>query len=243
MDPHTSKRFDTEMEKLRSDVLAMGGLVEEQLARAVVALNDCENAELLALVKSREAEINAMQVDIDRQCMEIIVTRQPAGIDLRTLLTIGKVVTDLERIGDEAKKVARKAASLQGNERVTKMQFFEAVHAGELAQESLKRILNAFARLDVNEAITVYDADEAIDISFDVITRQIIGFMMEDPRCITAMLDVLLVAKAIERIGDHIKNISESVVQIVMGKDVRHTPMDEVKQELAESKKSQTSLA
>ncbi|MDR1529669.1 MAG: phosphate signaling complex protein PhoU [Burkholderiales bacterium] len=229
---HISKQFDVEMENIRSGVLTMGGLVERQLAGALHALGSEENIDLLTVVKAREKEINQMQVDIDHQCAQIIVRRQPAAIDLRTVLTISKVVSDLERIGDEAKKIARRAARLQGNDRLIKMQYFETIHAGELAQQALGRVLNAFARLDVNEAIAAYDSDEEIDIAFDVIMRQLIGFMMEDPRTISSGLDVLFVAKWIERIGDHAKNIAEAVVQIVMGKDVRHASLEEIKAEL-----------
>jgi phosphate transport system protein len=229
-----SKQFEIEMETIRSDVLAMGGLVEAQLARSVSALSEDENPELLEIVKRNEKEINQMQVDIDQQCAQIIARRQPAAVDLRVILTISKVVNDLERVGDEAKKIARKAAGLQGNERLTRMQYYETIHAGELAQAILHRALNAFARLDVDEAIAIYDADDEIDMAFDLVTRQLVGFMMEDPRTISSALEVLFVAKSIERIGDHAKNIAEAVVQVVMGKDVRHASLEEIKAKVAE---------
>jgi phosphate transport system protein len=143
-------------------------------------------------------------------------------------------VNDLERVGDEAKKIARKAAGLQGNERLTRMQYYETIHAGELAQAILHRALNAFARLDVEEAIAIYDADDEIDMAFDLVTRQLVGFMMEDPRTISSALEVLFVAKSIERIGDHAKNIAEAIVQVVMGKDVRHVSLEEIKAKVAE---------
>lgn len=229
---HTSKQFDVEIEMIRSDVLAMGGLVEQQFARALQMLGANEDIEFLTTVKMREKEINQKQVTIDHQCAQIIVKRQPAAIDLRTVLTISKVVNDLERIGDEAKKIAYKATRLQGNDRQARMRHFEVVHAGALAGRMLKRILNTFARLDVDEAVAVYDADEEIDLAFDVIMRQLIGFMMEDPRTISSGLDVLFVAKSIERVGDHSKNIAEAVVQIVKGKDVRHASLEEIRAEL-----------
>jgi phosphate transport system protein len=229
-----SKQFEIEMETIRSDVLAMGGLVEAQLARSVSALSEDENPELLEIVKRNEKEINQMQVDIDQQCAQIIARRQPAAVDLRVILTISKVVNDLERVGDEAKKIARKAAGLQGNERLTRMQYYETIHAGELAQAILHRALNAFARLDVDEAIAIYDADDEIDMAFDLVTRQLVGFMMEDPRTISSALEVLFVAKSIERIGDHAKNIAEAIVQVVMGKDVRHVSLEEIKAKVAE---------
>jgi phosphate transport system protein len=229
-----SKQFEIEMETIRSDVLAMGGLVEAQLARSVAALSEDENPELLEIVKRNEKEINQMQVDIDQQCAQIIARRQPAAVDLRVILTISKVVNDLERVGDEAKKIARKAAGLQGNERLTRMQYYETIHAGELAQAILHRALNAFARLDVDEAIAIYNADDEIDMAFDLVTRQLVGFMMEDPRTISSALEVLFVAKSIERIGDHAKNIAEAIVQVVMGKDVRHVSLEEIKAEVAE---------
>ncbi|MDR0251351.1 MAG: phosphate signaling complex protein PhoU [Burkholderiales bacterium] len=234
MTTHMSKQFEIEMETIRSDVLAMGGLVEAQLARSVSALSEDENPELLEIVKRNEKEINQMQVDIDQQCAQIIARRQPAAVDLRVILTISKVVNDLERVGDEAKKIARKAAGLQGNERLTRMQYYETIHAGELAQAILHRALNAFARLDVDEAIAIYDADDEIDMAFDLVTRQLVGFMMEDPRTISSALEVLFVAKSIERIGDHAKNIAEAIVQVVMGKDVRHVSLEEIKAKVAE---------
>ncbi|MCL2297349.1 MAG: phosphate signaling complex protein PhoU [Proteobacteria bacterium] len=234
MTTHMSKQFEIEMETIRSDVLAMGGLVEAQLARSVSALSEDENPELLEIVKRNEKEINQMQVDIDLQCAQIIARRQPAAVDLRIILTISKVVNDLERVGDEAKKIARKAAGLQGNERLTRMQYYETIHAGELAQSVLHRALNAFARLDVDEAIAIYDADDEIDMAFDLVTRQLVGFMMEDPRTISSALEVLFVAKSIERIGDHAKNIAEAIVQVVMGKDVRHVSLEEIKAKVAE---------
>lgn len=233
---HMSKQFDIEMEAVRSGVLAMGGRVEAQLVRAIAALSEDENPELLDTIKRHEKEINQMQIDIDHQCAQIIAKRQPAAVDLRMVLTISKVVNDLERIGDEAKKIARKAARLQGNERLTRIQYFDAIHAGELAQAILHRALNAFARLDVDEAVAVYDADDRIDVAFDVITRQLVGFMMEDPRTISSALEVMFVAKSIERIGDHAKNIAEAIVQVVMGKDVRHASLEEIRAEIAERK-------
>ncbi|MDR2710149.1 MAG: phosphate signaling complex protein PhoU [Burkholderiales bacterium] len=229
MTTHLSKQFEIEMETIRSDVLAMGGLVEAQLARSVAALSEDENPELLETIKKNEEEINQMQIDIDQQCAQIIARRQPAAVDLRIILTISKVVSDLERVGDEAKKIARKAAKLQGNERLTRMQYYDTIRAGELAQAVLHRALNAFARLDVDEAIATYDADDEIDLAFDLVMRQLVGFMMEDPRTISTALEVLFVAKSIERIGDHAKNIAEAIVQIVMGKDVRHASLEEIR--------------
>ncbi|MDR0247546.1 MAG: phosphate signaling complex protein PhoU [Burkholderiales bacterium] len=234
MTTHMSKQFDIEMETIRSAVLAMGGLVEVQLARSVSALSEDENPELLEIVKRNEEEINQMQVDIDQQCAQIIARRQPAAVDLRVILTISKVVNDLERVGDEAKKIARKAARLQGNERLTRMQYYETIRSGELAQAILHRALNAFARLDIDEAIAIYDADDEIDMAFDLVTRQLVGFMMEDPRTISSALEVLFVAKSIERIGDHAKNVAEAIVQVVMGKDVRHASLEEIKAKIAE---------
>jgi phosphate transport system protein len=228
-----SKQFDIEMETIRSNVLAMGGLVEAQLARSLLALSEDENPELLETVKRNEKEINQMQIDIDLQCAQIIARRQPAAVDLRIILTISKVVNDLERVGDEAKKIARKAVRLQGNGWLTRAQYYETIRAGELAQDVLRRSLNALARLDIEEAIAIYDADDEIDMAFDTVTRQLISFMMEDPQAISSALEVLFVAKSIERIGDHAKNIAEAIVQVVMGKDVRHASLEEIKAKIA----------
>ena len=234
MNEHTSKQFDAEMEAIRSGVLAMGGLVETQFRRAVEALRIAGDVDVVALVASDEQAINKMQMDIDQQCSQIIAKRQPAAIDLRMILTVVKIVNELERIGDEIKKIAYKAQQMQRPERLTTVRVHVITRAAGLAEENLQLALDAFARLDVNAAATVISNDEAIDAAFLAILRQLISYMMEDPRTITPALEIVFIAKSIERIGDHAKNIAEDVVHVVKGKDVRHATADQIRAELAE---------
>ncbi len=233
MSDHTHKQFDAEMEEIRSGVLAMGGLVETQLTRAINALKH-PDIDLIASVAADERAINQMQVSIDQQCSQIIAKRQPAAIDLRMVLTVVKVVNELERIGDEIKKIAYKAQQMQRPERLSNVRFHEITRAAELAESNLQLALDAFARLDVNAAAQVVSNDEAIDSAFLSILRQLISYMMEDPRTITPALEIVFIAKSIERIGDHAKNVAENVVHVVKGKDVRHATAEQIRAEVAE---------
>jgi phosphate transport system protein len=234
MNEHTSKQFDAEMETIRSGVLAMGGLVETQLRRAVDALRAPGEVDVVTLVASDEQAINRMQMDIDQQCSQIIAKRQPAAIDLRMILIVVKIVNELERIGDEVKKIAYKAQQMQRPERLTAVRLHDIARAAELAEDNLQLALDAFARLDVNSAATVVSNDEAIDAAFLAILRQLISYMMEDPRTISAALEIVFIAKSIERIGDHAKNIAENVVHVVKGVDVRHATAEQIRAEVAE---------
>ena len=233
MSDHTHKQFDAEMEEIRSGVLAMGGLVETQLTRAIDALKH-PDSDLIASVAADERAINQMQVSIDQQCSQIIAKRQPAAIDLRMVLTVVKIVNELERIGDEIKKIAYKAQQMQRPEGLSNVRFHEITRAAELAESNLQLALDAFARLDVNAAAQVVSNDEAIDSAFLSILRQLISYMMEDPRTISAALEIVFIAKSIERIGDHAKNVAENVVQAVRGKDVRHATAEQIRAEVAE---------
>ncbi len=232
MNEHTSKQFDAEMEAIRAGVLAMGGLVEKQLDRAIGALEDEETAGLIDAVGEAERQINQAQVTIDHQCSQIIARRQPAAGDLRMVLTIVKITNDLERIGDEVKKVAYKAAVAE-NDKLVRVRFFDIVRCAGLARRMLGMALDAFARLDLEAAAEIVDLDEEIDASFSAILRQLISYMREDPRTITASIEIVFMAKAIERIGDHAKNIAEAVVQAVKGKDVRHASAAAIRAEVA----------
>lgn len=228
MNEHTSKRFDAEMEALRGGVLEMGGLVEAQLAHAIAALGDDE-AGPLDQVGSVEQQINQMQMTLDHQCSQVIARRQPAAIDLRMLMTITKIVNDLERTGDEIKKIAYKAAEARGSASLLQVRRHDVARAAEQGLEMLRMALDAFARLDVNTAAAVIDRDEAVDAAFSAILRQLISYMMEDPRTIGRAIEIVFIAKAIERIGDHAKNIAEAVVQVVRGTDVRHATAEEIR--------------
>src|SRR6185369_1585613 len=222
MSDHTNKQFDAEMEAIRSGVLSMGGIVEQQGTRAIDALEKDDDARRTDAVGADEAAINQLQITIDQECAQIIARRQPTAVDLRMVLTVSKIVNDLERIGDEAKKVAYKAAQTRGSDQLTKVRRHDVVRAAEGAREMLQVALDVFARLDAAAAAGVIDRDEEIDVAFLAILRQLISYMMEDPRTITPALEIIFIAKSIERIGDHAKNIAEAVVQVVKGIDVRH---------------------
>jgi len=227
---HLSKQFDAELEAIRSRVLEMGGLVESQIRRALDALSTGERA-LSDEVIANDHRVNGMEVAVDGECSQVIVRRQPAANDLRLILAITKTVTDLERIGDEAQKIARMAKSI--HERGPAPRTVEVRHAAEVALAMLRQALDAFARLDVAAAADVIRDDAAIDSEFRSILRQLITYMMEDPRTISSALDVVWVAKAIERIGDHAKNMAEQVIYIVKGTDVRHVDPASIERELA----------
>lgn len=219
---HLSKQFDAELESIRSRVLEMGGLVESQIRRALEGFGSGDRA-LLDDVIATDRRVNEMEVALDGECSHVIVKRQPAANDLRLIFAITKTVTDLERIGDEAQKVARMGKSIHerdGNGRLTRTA--DVRHAAEIVLSMLRRALDAFARLDSNSALEVIQQDALIDSEFQSLLRQLVTYMMEDPRTITTSLDVIWVAKAIERMGDHAKNMAEYVIYIVKGTDVRH---------------------
>jgi phosphate transport system protein len=235
MTEHTHKQFDADMEAIRSGVLTMGGLVETQLSRAIQLLeHEQEESGLIDVVAADEQAINRMQVDMDQQCSQIIARRQPAAIDLRMVLTVTKIVNDLERIGDETKKVAYKASQARGHQRLTQVRYYDVARAGERAKEMLQLALDSFARLDPNLAADVVDIDEEVDAAFSSVMRQLISYMMEDPRTISPALEIVFVAKSIERIGDHSKNIAEAGVQVVRGIDVRHATAEQIRAEVSQ---------
>jgi phosphate transport system protein len=221
MPEHISKQFDAELEAVRSRVLQMGGLVEQQIVKAVDALTSGDIAVLDAVIED-DHRVNAMEVGLDEICSQIIARRQPAAGDLRLVMAVIKTITDLERVGDEAEKIARMAKLMHSGGQV-QLPRLELKHVCGLALSMLRQALDAFARLDVTAALQVVKQDRGVDDEFRSILRQLITFMMEDPRTITRCLEILFVAKAIERIGDHAKNMAEYVVYMVEGRDVRHT--------------------
>jgi len=231
---HTNKQFDAEMESIRSGVLTMGGLVEAQMSRAIESLEQDKESPVQDVIGANEQQINQMQVDMDHLCSQIIARRQPTAIDLRMILTVTKIVNDLERIGDETKKVAYKALEATGHHRLTRVRHYDIARSAERAKEMLQLALDAFARMDVNAAADVIAIDEEIDAAFSSVMRQLISYMMEDPRTITSAIEIVFIAKSVERIGDHAKNIAEAVVQLVMGKDVRHASAEQIRAEVAE---------
>lgn len=230
---HTFKQYDAELESLRGKVLEMGGLVEQQIVQALEALVKLD-PNLAKEVMNNDGRVNALEVQIDEDCSHIIARRQPTAGDLRMIMMIIKTITDLERIGDEATKIARTAQKIFEEDRLYKPRFNEIKAMVTLVREMLSTALDGFARLDDSKTVEVAKQDEHVDEQFRAAMRQLITFMLEDPRTISMSLEVLFVAKAIERIGDHAKNISEYVVYMVKGKDVRHTSMQELERETSQ---------
>jgi phosphate transport system protein len=227
MDKHISSQFDNELGSVSSRVLELGGLVESQIRHAVYALSQFSN-EVADQVIAAEAQVNSMEVEIDRDLSSIIARRQPTARDLRLLIAISKITANLERVGDEAEKIARmvKAIGASGNARY--LPSSELRIASDLASGLLRKALDSFARLDVTEAVSIMKEDDLIDAEFDGFVRKLVTYMMEDPRTISASLDLLFIAKAIERIGDHAKNIAEFIIYVVKGADVRHIALADV---------------
>lgn len=230
---HISKQFDAELEEVRSRVLQMGGFVEQQIEQSIEALTN-GNEDLIEQVIAHDHRVNAMEVSIDEMCNQIIARRQPAASDLRLIMMVIKTITDLERIGDEAEKIARMARLIYASDRMHSPRFVEIKHVANMAMDMVHKALDSFARLDLKAAAQIVRQDEQVDEEFRSIMRQLITFMMEDPRKISTALEILFVAKAIERIGDHAKNMSEYVVYMVKGKDVRHVTADEIEREVRE---------
>ena len=228
---HTYKQFDNELESVRANVLKMGGLVEEQIVNAVDALMKGD-LELAERVEANDHNVNALEVSVDEDCANIVARRQPTASDLRMVMMVVKTITDLERIGDEAAKIARMAKLIHKAERISLPRFSEVKYMSELVLDMLRKALDGFARLDATKAVDIARADQAVDEEFRLNLRHLITYMMEDPRTISVFIDILFVAKAIERMGDHAKNMSEYVVYMVKGKDVRHTSLEEIEKEV-----------
>jgi phosphate transport system protein len=224
-DPHLSSQFNHELNQLSSHVLELGGLAEMQIRQAMRALSAL-SAEVADQVEQTEQRLNSMEIEIDRELSSIIARRQPTAIDLRLLLAISKTTANLERVGDEAAKIARMVKRIieSGNARV--LPAGELRIAADLAAQLLRRSLDAFARLSAEDAAAIIRDDDELDREFDGFVRKLITYMMEDPRTISASLDLLTLAKAIERIGDHAKNVAEFVIYIVKGDDVRHRALE-----------------
>ncbi len=231
MTEHISKQYDQDLEAIRSRTLQMGGLVESQVRSAVAGYLGGDVARVEQAIAS-DAKVNDLERALDEDLRHVIVRRQPAASDLRLIMAVSKTVTDLERIGDEATKIARMAREIHAvgaNKAHARLAIIN--HLSEAATGMLRRSLDAFARLDAVAAAGVIGEDATIDSEFHAILRQLITFMMEDPRAISPSINVIWVAKAFERIGDHAKNIAEQTIYIVKGTDVRHTPLAEVERE------------
>lgn len=233
MSEHLSRQFDAELDDIRAQLTRMGGLVEEQLRSAMSAFTEGDR-QLVDLVVARDAGVDEMEIAIDTACVHVVARRQPTAIDLRMIMSVGKVVTDLERIGDESKKIAKAARKiLERGASAALTQIFEVRHSGDLVADMLHEVLDAFVRLDVEAAAAIVRRDKEIDEHFRAVMRQLITYMMEDPRTIGNALDVVFIAKSIERIGDHCKNIAKDVIYIARGRDVRHIGLDGLEREIA----------
>ncbi len=223
---HISHQFDTELEAIKSHVLAMGGLVEKQIEDALTAIIDADS-ELAGVIIAREKQINGMELSVDEDATRILVKRQPAASDLRMVLAITKAVRDLERIGDESKKIAKLALSLT-EEGPAPRGYFELRHIGAAVREMLHDALDAFARLDVQSALEVVRRDKTVDREYRSATRELVTYMMEDPRSISRVMNIMWALRALERIGDHARNVAEYVFYLVKGKDLRHIGLDDL---------------
>ena len=228
---HISHKFDEEMENLRNQVLKMGGLVEQQIIGACDALQklDVSQAEEIIL---KDHKVNALEVSIDEHCTRILAKRQPAASDLRMVIAVIKTITDLERIGDEAEKIAKMAIHLSEKDGHFSTRYAGIKHLGEQVRMMVHDVLDAYARLDVDAAIKVVRDDAEADKEYQDLIRMLMTYMMEDPRTISEVLDVIWAARALERIGDHAKNIGEYVIYLVKGKDIRHIDLDKVEKNI-----------
>ncbi len=226
---HISRQFNDELENVRQRVLTMGGVVEEQIEQSLEALANID-ADLSKEIIERDQKVNAFEVAIDEECTRILAKRQPAAGDLRLIVAIIKTITDLERIGDEAEKIARMAnhIALSMETSMPSKNFGAIMHLGNHVKVMLHEALDAFARLDVDAALKVAQKETTADKEYNAITRQLITYMMEDPRSISSSLDVMWSARSLERIGDHARNICEYVIYLVEGKDVRHVSLEEM---------------
>ena len=224
-DKHLSSQFDSELNRVSARVMELGGLVEQQIHQAVHALTQF-STDSIAQINANEARVNAMEVEIDYELSSIIGRRQPTARDLRMLMAFSKVTANLERMGDEAHKIARMVQSIIESGAARSLPAGELRVAAEMASSMLRKALDALARLDTKSAVVILKEDGLIDHEFDGFVRKLITYMMEDPRKISPSLDLLFVAKAIERIGDHSKNVAEQIIYLVEGKDIRHETMD-----------------
>jgi phosphate transport system protein len=222
---HLSSQFDEDLSRLRTAVLQMGGLVETQVSSAIEAYGTGEVTSVKHIVDT-DRKVNDLELAIDDDCAHLIAKRQPAASDLRLVFGISKIVTDLERAGDEAKKIAKGVRRIYEAGQMPSQYGIGVRHIAEAALGMLRQALDAFARLDTELAVRVIQADANVDTEFKSIMRQLITHMMEDPRTITTSIDIIWIARAVERIGDHAKNVAEHVVYIVEGRDIRHPPKE-----------------
>lgn len=231
IDQHISHKFNDDLEQLRTDLLELGGLVEEQIADAIKAIETADGALADQVIKV-EDDVDHREIEIDRHCTEVLAKRQPAASDLRVVLATIKINRDLERMGDEATKIARMAQALNDEGRLS-AGYVELRHLSKNVCDMVRNVLDAFARFDVSAALKVMRSDREIDVEYRTAMREMITLMMEDPRSITRVMNMLWALRALERIGDHSRNIAEHVIYMVRGKDVRHAKLSDVEEELS----------
>jgi phosphate transport system protein len=227
---HISSQFNAELEDIRQRVLAMGGLVEQQIVDSTRALVEGDGA-LGQQIRRNDFKVNQMEVMIDEECSRVLARRQPTAGDLRLIVAVIKTITDLERIGDEAEKIAIMAADLAMQER-SPSALVEVAHMSRHVQQMVRDALDAFARMDAEAALAVAREDQNVDREYEALMRQCITFMMEDPRSIRRVMDLIWSVRALERIGDHAKNIAEYTIYLVKGKDVRHVSLEDMEKEV-----------
>ena len=217
---HISQQFNEELEAIRTDMLEMGGLVEKQVSDAIIALIE-GNGKMAETVRENDHAINQMERAIDEECMRILARRQPAASDLRLVMSITKIIVDLERIGDEASKIAKRALQLV-EEGQSPRGYVECRHIGHHVRKMVQDALDAFARSDSELALAVAREDKMVDQEYKTAMREMVTYMMEDPRSISRVLSILWVLRSLERVGDHARNVAEQVIYLVKGTDVRH---------------------
>ena len=226
-DKHLSTQFDSDLDKISSRVMELGGLVESQIYQAIYAMSH-HSTESANQVLEIEVRVNGLEIEIDRELASVIARRQPAANDLRLILAMSKTTANLERVGDEASKIARMVKSIIDSGTARALPSNDLRVAADMAAGLLRKALDAFARLDTSAALDILKEDDQLDQEFDGFVRKLITYMMEDPRTISSSLDLLFIAKAIERIGDHAKNIAEFIVYVVKGTDIRHSSLNDV---------------
>ena len=226
-DKHLSTQFDSDLNKISSRVMELGGLVESQIYQAIYAMSH-HSTESANQVLEIEVRVNGLEIEIDRELASVIARRQPAANDLRLILAMSKTTANLERVGDEASKIARMVKSIIDSGTARALPSNDLRVAADMAAGLLRKALDAFARLDTSAALDILKEDDQLDQEFDGFVRKLITYMMEDPRTISSSLDLLFIAKAIERIGDHAKNIAEFIVYVVKGTDIRHSSLNDI---------------
>jgi len=227
---HISQQYNLELDEIKTKLSEMGGLAQRQVNDAIQALIDAD-VETAERVVADDEKVNDMEVDIDEECIRILARRQPAASDLRLVIAVTKAITDLERVGDEASKIARQAIALDSEKTGTRG-YVEVRHIGGQVSRMLHEALDAFARLDLKLALKVVQTDDNVDLEYTSSMREMITFMMEDPRRISRALNIMWTLRALERIGDHARNMAQYVIYLVRGEDVRHETYDEIQEQL-----------